>query len=104
MDQVRGRKAGFFDNDAVPFVEPREARRDRQEVPRSHLGQRELACLERGEKVARKTQPPRQGERLWGEDRRLPTSEAESVAELHRAEVGTRRAQGHRAGRASRSI
>src|SRR5215218_7971084 len=39
-----------------------------------------------------------------GEDRRLPALEAESVAELHRAEVGTRQAQGHRAGGASRSI
>jgi hypothetical protein len=41
VDQVRGRKAGFFDNDAVPFVEPREARSSWQEVPRPHLGQRQ---------------------------------------------------------------
>ena len=37
-----------------------------QEGPRPHLGQRELACLQRGEKVARETQPPRQGERQRG--------------------------------------
>ena len=89
MDQVRGRKAGFFGNDAVPFVEPREARSSWQEGPRPHLGQRELACIQRGEKVARKTQPPRQGERRGREDRRLPASEAESVAERHRAQVGS---------------
>ena len=68
----------------------REARRGWQEGPRSHLGQRQLARLQRGQAVARKTQPPRQGERRGSEDRRLPASEAEPVAELHRAQVGTR--------------
>ena len=38
------------------------------------------------------------------EDRRLPASEAESVAERHRAQVGTRQAQGRRAGGVARSI
>jgi hypothetical protein len=48
-----------------------------------HLGQRELARLEGGQVVARQAQPSRQGERLWGEDRELSASEAESMAELH---------------------
>jgi hypothetical protein len=71
-----------------------------------HLGQRELACLQGGQALARKTQPPGQGERQrsWGEDRELPSSEAESVAERHRAEVGTRQAQGRRARRVAWSL
>ena len=40
----------------------------------------------------------------WGEDRELPASEAESVAERHRAEMGSRQAKGGRGRRASRSV
>src|SRR5215211_5063625 len=43
VDQVRGREAGFFDNDALSRVERAKARsRWRQEGSRSHLGQRQL--------------------------------------------------------------
>ena len=69
-----------------------------------HLGQRELACLQRGEEMARKTQPRSQRERGRGEDRELPASEAEPVAERDRAQVGARQAQGRGAGGAPRSI
>ena len=46
------------------------------------------------EAMARKTQPGGQEQRLWGEDRELPSSEAESVAERFRGQVGSRQAQG----------
>ena len=44
--------------------------------------------------MARQTQPRSQGEQLWGKDRQLPSAEAESVAELHRAQMGSWQAQG----------
>jgi hypothetical protein len=62
----------------------------------AHLGQRELARLQRGEAMAREAQPPRQKERLWGEDRKLPPPQAESVAERYRAQVGTRKTESSR--------
>ena len=52
--EVRGRKAHQFHNDAVPFVVLREARRAGQEGFASHLGQRQLARLQRGQALARK--------------------------------------------------
>src|SRR5688572_9418035 len=82
----------------------REARTDRQEDPASDLGQRELACLQRGEAVARKTQPPGQGERKRSEDRELPSAKAESVAERHRAQVGAWQAQSSRTRRTAWSL
>jgi len=39
--------------------------------------------------MARQTQSRSEGERLWGEDRQLPSAEAEPVAELHRAQMGS---------------
>ena len=45
-----------------------------------------------------------QEQRLWGEDRQLPSSEAESVAERHRAQVGTRETEGRGVRRASRDL
>ena len=44
----------------------REARSGGQEGPAAHLGQRQLACLQRGEALAREAQPPRQKERRAG--------------------------------------
>ena len=52
-----------FHNDAVSFVVLRGAPSGGKEDGAAHLGQRELACLQRGEEMARKTQPPRQRER-----------------------------------------
>ena len=52
--------------------------------------------------MARKTQEPGgQEQRLWVEDLELPSSEAESVAERHRAQVGTRETEGRGVRRAS---
>ena len=72
----------------------RGARKSWQEDPSSDLGQRKLAHLQGGEAIAGQTQPRSKGERLWGEDRQLPSPETESVAELHRAEMGSWQAQG----------
>ena len=47
-----------------------------QEDPAAHLGQRQLAHLQRSEAMAREAQPPRQEEWRRGEDRQLPSSEA----------------------------
>ena len=66
-----------------------EMGKDGQEGSAAHLGQRLLARLQGGQAMAREAQPPRQGERRRGEDRQLPASEAEPVAERHRAEVGS---------------
>jgi hypothetical protein len=44
-----------------------------------------------------KAQPLCQRERLWSEDRKLSSAQTESVAERHRAQVGSRQAQGCRA-------
>src|SRR5215207_6556427 len=57
VDQVRGREADFFDNDALSRVERAKARSRWQEGSRSHLGQRQLARLQRGEALARFPQP-----------------------------------------------
>ena len=43
--------------------------------------------------MARKAQPRSQRERRGSKDHELPSSEAESVAERHRAQMGTRKAQ-----------
>src|SRR4029450_13477645 len=56
------------------------------------------------EEVARKAQPPHQRGRRGREGCQLPASEAEPVAQRHRAKVGSRQAQGRRAGGAARSI
>src|SRR5215210_8602177 len=71
VDQVRGRKAGFFHNDAVPFVVLGGAPSGGKEDAAAHLGQRELACLQRGEEMARKSQPLCQKEWRRSEDREL---------------------------------
>src|SRR5215213_7051929 len=63
VDQVRGREAGFFDNEALSPVERAKARSRWQEGSPSHLGQRFLARLKRGEELARFPQPPSQRER-----------------------------------------
>src|SRR5829696_10485489 len=63
VDQVRGREAGFLDNEALSRVERAKARSRWQEGSRSHLGQRQLARLQRGEALARFPQPPSQRER-----------------------------------------
>src|SRR5215207_8348974 len=81
-------------NHAVSLVELRGARKTWQEDSSSDLGQRKLAHLQGGEALARQTQPRSEGERLWGEDRQLPSAEAESVAQRHRAEMGSWQAQG----------
>ena len=60
--------------------------------------------LQGGQGLARFSQPPRQKERRGSEDRELPASEAESVAQRHRAKVGTRQAQGRRTRRVAWSL
>src|SRR3954465_14842083 len=104
MAEVRGRKARLLHNDAISRVELGKARREGQEVPASDLGQRQLASLQRGEEVARLPQPGGQKEQRWGEGRELSSPEEESVAELHRAQMGTWKAQGRRAGWVARGI
>src|ERR671912_2668558 len=94
VDKVRRRQARQFHKHAVSLVVLRGARKSWQEDPSSDLGQRKLAHLQGGEAMARQTQPRSKGERLWGEDRQLPAPEAESLAELHRAEMGSWQAQG----------
>src|SRR5215203_709711 len=93
-DKVRRRQARELHNHAVSLVVLRGPRKSWQEDPASYLGQRKLAHLQGGEAMARQTQPRSEGERLWGEDRQLPSPETESVAELHRAEMGSWQAQG----------
>jgi len=44
--------------------------------------------------VAREAQPPSQRGRRRGEDRELPSAQAEPVAQRDRAQVGARQAQG----------
>src|SRR5215218_7727924 len=83
--EVRRWSAGELCNDAVPLVVRRRARRAWQESPASHLGQRQLAHLQRGKALARGTQPGSEGERGGGEDCELFVAQAESVAECHRA-------------------
>ena len=104
LAEIRGREAGKFDNDAVPFVELREARSRWQEGSASHLGQRQLACLQRGEALARQAQPRGQNERRGGEDRELLAAQAEPVAERHRTQMGTRQAQGGGVRRSARCL
>jgi hypothetical protein len=95
VDKVRRRQAGEFHNHAVSLVVLGGARKSWQEGdPSSDLGQRKLAHLQGGEAMARQTQPRSEGERLWGEDRQLPSAETESVAELYRAQVGSRQTEG----------
>src|ERR671913_710354 len=90
MDKVRRRQARELHKHAVSLVVLRGARKSWQEDPSSHLGQRKLAHLQGGQKMARQTQSRSQGERLlWGKDRQLPSAEAEPVAELHRAQMGS---------------
>jgi hypothetical protein len=89
------------------FLEWSSARSSKLLARRSwspHLGQRFLARLQRGQTVARKTQPQSQGERRRGEDRELSSAQTESVAERHRAQVGTRQAQGRRTRRSFGSL
>src|ERR671910_176105 len=93
VDKVRRRQARQFHKHAVSLVVLRGARKSWQEDPSSDLGQRKLAHLQGGEAMARQTQPRSKGERLWGEDRQLPSAEAESVAERHRAQMGSWQAQ-----------
>src|SRR5215218_5361134 len=99
--EVRRRQARERCNDAVPFVVRPTTRGGGQESAGAHLGQRQLARLQGGQAMARQTQPGGQEERLWGEDGELPSSEAESVAERHRAQVGTRETEGRGVRRAS---
>ena len=94
MDKVRRRQARQFHKHAVSLVVLRGARKSWQEDPSSDLGQRKLAHLQGGEATSRQTQPRSKGERLWGEDRQLLSPEAESVAERHRAQMGSWQAQG----------
>src|SRR5215218_2585090 len=89
LDKVRRRPTRERYNDAVPFVVLRGARSGGQEGFAPHLGQRFLARLQRGQAMARQSQPPRQKQRRGGEDRELPSSQAEPVAERHRAQVGS---------------
>ena len=89
---------------AVPFVVLREARGGRQQSAGSHLGQRELAHLQRGQAMARISQPRSQEERVRSEDREPPSSEAKSVTQCHIAQVGTRQAQGRRTRPIARSL
>jgi hypothetical protein len=74
-------------NDPIPsVVELREAPSYRQEGAGAHLGQRKRAHLQRGQAVARPSQPPCQNQRRRGsEDYELSSAQAESVAERHRA-------------------
>ena len=69
--EVRGWEAGEFHNQAVPFVVLREAPGGRQESA-AHLGQRELANLQRGQALALISQPRSQEERARSKDRELP--------------------------------
>src|SRR5215210_9011657 len=94
MDKVRRRPTRELHKHAVSLLVLRGARKTWQEGSSTHLGQRKLAHLQGGEAMAGQTQPRSEGERLWGEDRQLPAPEAESVAELHRAEMGSWQAQG----------
>ena len=98
MAEVRGRQARQFHNHAVSPWSLREARSDRQEGPAAHLGQRSWHVSKEVRRwLGSTTAGSRRAAR--GEDRELPSSEAESVAERHRAQVGPRQAQGRRAGR-----
>jgi hypothetical protein len=80
VDKVRRRQACELHNHAVSLVELRGAPKSWQEDSTSDLGQRKLAHLQGGQALARQTQPRSEGERLWGEDRQLPSPEAESMA------------------------
>jgi hypothetical protein len=51
--EVRGWKARQFHNDAIPPMEPQEARGGGQEGIAPHLGQRFLAHLQRAQEMAR---------------------------------------------------
>src|ERR671912_1010292 len=99
VDQVRGWEAHQFHNDAIPFVEPAKAPRGGKESYGPHLGQRQLAHLQRGQALARKTQPPGQREWRRSKDRKLLVAQTEPVAERHRTQVDTRQAQSGRARR-----
>src|SRR5215211_8275913 len=96
LDKVRRRPTRERYNDAVPFVVLRGARSGGQEGFAPHLGQRFLARLQRGQAMARQAQPPRQKQRRGGEDGELPSSQAEPVAERHRAQVGSWETKGRR--------
>jgi hypothetical protein len=102
--EVRGWEASEFHNHAIPFVVLREARGGRQQSADSHLGQRQLAHLQRGQALARISQPRSQEQRARSEDSELPFAQAKSVAQCHRAQVGTRQAQGRRTRRTAGSL
>src|SRR5215208_5365551 len=93
VDQVRGWEAHQFHNNAIPFVEPAKAPSGGKESYGPHLGQRFLAHLQRGQALARKTQPPGQREWRRSEDRKLLVAQTQPVAERHRTQVDTRQAK-----------
>ena len=102
--EVRGREAREFHNDAVPFVELREARSAGKKVllliwdnASWHISKEVRRWLG---KHNRRVKESGDGVRIVS----CLLAEAESVAERHRAQVGTRQAQGRRARRAARSI
>ena len=64
---------------------------------KAHLGQCFLAHIQRGQALARHTQPPGQAERRGGEDCELLFAQAESVAQRYRAQMGSWQAQSGRA-------
>ncbi len=55
-------------------------------------------------RVARRTQQKGQKQRRGREDRELPASQAESLAERYRAQVGSRQTEGRGVGRAARCV
>jgi hypothetical protein len=59
-------------------MEPGKARSGGQEGVGPHLGQRQLAHLQRGQALARISQPRSQGAWRRSEDRELPFAQAES--------------------------
>src|SRR5215203_3318201 len=101
---LRGRQARKLHNHPVPRMVPAKARRGGQEGSSSDLGQRQLARLQRGQAMARKTQPPSERERTRSEGPELSSAQAESVAERHRAQMGSWQAQSCRARRSARSL
>jgi hypothetical protein len=82
---VDGRPVSDVTTQFLSWCAEERARRAWQESPASHLGQRQLAHLQRGKALARGTQPGSEGERGGGEDCELFVAQAESVAECHRA-------------------